>query len=131
LKELAHEGNLTIVCTIHSPSGHAFNLFDELHMIHKGQTTYDGPIPSVQAFFEMEGHTRDSDASLPEWLVDLTSGMESLQKCKTTSIEADSKSGAKDTKSTSFVDFYQSSELKVRKERARVYDQRPERRPSD
>jgi ATP-binding cassette subfamily G (WHITE) protein 2 len=119
LKELAHEGNRTIVCTIHSPSGHAFNLFDELHMIHEGQTTYDGPIPGVQDFFEKEGHTRDSDASLPEWLVDLTSGMESIQKRRSTAIDAGSDSGTKDTKSTHFVDLYQSSELKVRKEKER------------
>mmetsp|Transcript_9473 Transcript_9473/g.13446 ORF Transcript_9473/g.13446 Transcript_9473/m.13446 type:complete len:626 (+) Transcript_9473:183-2060(+) len=74
LRELAHEGR-AIVCTIHSPTGHAFAQFDDLHMLHQGKTIYDGPLSSVQSYFEGLGYNRDPDCSLPEWLVDLTSDM--------------------------------------------------------
>eukprot|EP00339_Tiarina_fusa_P022297 CAMPEP_0117025940 /NCGR_PEP_ID=MMETSP0472-20121206/19112_1 /TAXON_ID=693140 ORGANISM="Tiarina fusus, Strain LIS" /NCGR_SAMPLE_ID=MMETSP0472 /ASSEMBLY_ACC=CAM_ASM_000603 /LENGTH=674 /DNA_ID=CAMNT_0004732795 /DNA_START=65 /DNA_END=2089 /DNA_ORIENTATION=- len=125
LRVLAHEHNRTIVCTIHSPTGHAFSLFDTLYMIHKGETIYDGPVPSAQAYFENHaGHVRDADASLPEWLVDITSDMESIQNrrnknASTTALEED-EDGIKTTTKTeqeeeksSFVNLFQSSEMKL------------------
>ena len=77
LRHLAHPSGQslqrTIVCTIHAPSGHAFDLFDDLYLIHQGKTLYNGPLHRVQRYFEDLGHVRDQVASLPEWLVDLTS----------------------------------------------------------
>jgi ABC-type multidrug transport system ATPase subunit len=108
LKQLAHQSNRTIVCTIHSPTGHGFSLFDDLYMIHKGQTIYDGPVNKSQTYFESLGNTRDPEASLPEWLVDLTSDMESIQVRK-------SLHGADSTRRssshTSFMDAFQASEM--------------------
>jgi len=75
LRRLAHEGGRTIVCTIHSPSGHAFAQFDDLYMIVNGETVFDGPLHQVERYFEILGYVRDPASSLPEWLVDLTSGM--------------------------------------------------------
>jgi len=72
LWQLAREGR-TVVCTIHSPTGHGFARFDDLHMMNAGKTIYDGPIGEVQIYFEGLGFARDSEMSLPEWLVDLTS----------------------------------------------------------
>lgn len=77
LQRLAHEGR-TVVCTIHSPSGHAFAQFDDLYMIVQGETVFDGPLPKVQEYFEALGHVRDAESSMPEWLVDLTSGMQDM-----------------------------------------------------
>lgn len=72
LRQLAKDGR-TVVCTIHSPTGHAFGSFDDLHMLHAGSTIYDGALSSVEAHFESFGHERDPVMSLPEWLVDMTS----------------------------------------------------------
>jgi ATP-binding cassette subfamily G (WHITE) protein 2 len=116
LRQLAHESNRTIVCTIHSPTGHAFSLFDELYMIHKGETIYDGSVNKAQSYFENLGNTRDPDASLPEWLVDLTSDLESIRQRKSVALDE----GADNTGTTSrsnarssFVEIFQSSEMKT------------------
>lgn len=116
LKQMAHQSNRTIVCTIHSPTGHAFSLFDELYMIHKGRLIYDGPVNKSHAYFENLGHTRDPDASLPEWLVDLTSDMESIRARKSSLEGEDTNRAAKDG---SFVEMFQSSELKKEAEKKR------------
>mmetsp|Transcript_9062 Transcript_9062/g.12548 ORF Transcript_9062/g.12548 Transcript_9062/m.12548 type:complete len:577 (+) Transcript_9062:186-1916(+) len=73
VRQLAYEGERTVVCTIHAPTGRAFAKFDDLHMLHDGQTIYDGALNEAQAHFESLGYVRDSECSLPEWLVDLTS----------------------------------------------------------
>mmetsp|Transcript_26405 Transcript_26405/g.53636 ORF Transcript_26405/g.53636 Transcript_26405/m.53636 type:complete len:575 (-) Transcript_26405:3797-5521(-) len=72
LWDLAREGR-TVVCTIHSPTGAAFGKFDDLHMLSGGKTIYDGPMSSVQGYFEGFGYKKVPEMSLPEWLVDLTS----------------------------------------------------------
>lgn len=72
LWQLAHEGR-AVACTIHSPTGTAFAKFDDLHMLHAGKTIYDGPLNQVQNYFEGLGFSKDTQMSLPEWLVDLTS----------------------------------------------------------
>eukprot|EP00957_Ditylum_brightwellii_P118158 9011567-Ditylum_brightwellii.AAC.1 len=80
VRQLAHGGMRTVVCTIHAPTGRSFAKFDDLHMLHDGQTIYDGPLNGAQTYFEGLGYTRDLDCSLPEWLVDLTSEMPSALK---------------------------------------------------
>lgn len=63
----------TVVCTLHAPSGHAFDLVDHLYMIQEGRCIYQGPRSAVQAYFErIIGSPRDPVASLPEWLVEIT-----------------------------------------------------------
>jgi len=115
LQTLAHDGPRTIVCTIHAPTGHAFALFDHLYMIHNhtshaknngGQTIYDGPVVNAQTYFEtISGINKDPDASLPEWLVDLTSELNSLQTIKSGSLYSGHDKA-------DFVSLYQSSQLK-------------------
>jgi ATP-binding cassette subfamily G (WHITE) protein 2 len=117
LRQLAHEQGRTVVCTIHSPTGHAFSLFDDLYMIHRGELIYDGKVHAAQAYFEGHGAVRDVNASLPEWLVDLTSEMESIQQKRRSAAAA--KGLQEDERDvsmhggTSFVDLYQKSELKA------------------
>jgi ATP-binding cassette subfamily G (WHITE) protein 2 len=72
LWQLARDGR-TVACTIHSPTGAAFQRFDDLHMLHGGRTIYDGTLSEVQPYFEGLGYTKVPEMSLPEWLVDLTS----------------------------------------------------------
>ena len=118
LKELAHRDNRTIVCTIHSPTGHGFSLFDDLYMIHKGETIYDGEVHKAQTYFESLGHTRDAEASLPEWLVDLTSDMESIQDRK--SMHGGADMTRRSNERTSFVESYQASTMKVEADKKRI-----------
>ena len=113
LKELAHRDTRTIVCTIHSPTGHGFSQFDDLYMIHKGETIYDGAVHKAQMYFESLGHTRDPDASLPEWLVDLTNDtMESIQKRKS-SVGATTIPQRTSHEGNSFMEAYQASTMKA------------------
>merc|ERR1719382_1190849 len=42
-------------------------------MLHGGKIIYDGPVLGAQAYFEDHGFKMQSEASLPEWLVDLSS----------------------------------------------------------
>ena len=72
LWQLARDGR-TVACTIHSPTGAAFQKFDDLHMLHSGKTIYDGTLSEVQPYFEALGYKKVPEMSLPEWLVDLTS----------------------------------------------------------
>mmetsp|Transcript_39168 Transcript_39168/g.76453 ORF Transcript_39168/g.76453 Transcript_39168/m.76453 type:complete len:636 (+) Transcript_39168:128-2035(+) len=76
LRRLAAEGGRTIICTIHSPTGRSFSMFDDLIMLSAGKTIYDGRVDGARAHFESLGFAKgDSSSSLPEWLVDLTSDM--------------------------------------------------------
>ena len=119
LKNLARQHDRTIVCTIHAPSGHAFDLFDDLYMMDKGRTIYQGPVAQVQDYFEALGHIRDPLASLPEWLVDLTSDMERIYN-------TDEKVKASDSETTHMVpasDFaaaYEESQLKQKMDAERL-----------
>jgi len=74
LRDLAEDGR-TVVCTIHSPTGHAFMRFNDLYMLHGGKTIYDGPVLGAQAYFEDFGFKLQSEASLPEWIVDISSSL--------------------------------------------------------
>ena len=73
LWQLSRDGR-TVACTIHSPTGAAFQKFDDLHMLNEGKTIYDGALSGVQPYFENLGYQKCPEMSLPEWLVDLTSG---------------------------------------------------------
>lgn len=121
LQGLARSSNRAIVCTIHSPTGHAFSCFDDLYMIHKGQTIYDGPVDKVQAYFENNGYERDPEASLPEWLVDLTSDLESIRERKSNASAPPNTAqmSRTETGSSSFVELFESSAMKKEADQAR------------
>lgn len=42
---------MTIIATIHQPSGDIFNLFDRLIVLHDGYTVYQGPIKGLSKYF--------------------------------------------------------------------------------
>lgn len=73
-KALAKDG-CTVVCTIHSPSGFAFEQFDNVLMLNSvGKVVYQGSISEAQPYFESRGfqHPVGQSHSLPDWLVDIT-----------------------------------------------------------
>ncbi|CAK9067513.1 unnamed protein product [Durusdinium trenchii] len=86
LKELVKDG-YTIIATVHSPTSFAFSLFDDLMMLQAGGgMVYAGPVAEVKPYFVSCGFpfpeewrimwlTEDEQGySLPDWLVDMTSG---------------------------------------------------------
>jgi len=76
LKELAKEG-CTIVATVHAPTSFAFSLFDDLMMLQAGgAVVYAGMVSNVRSHFEACGcaFPEEKGYSLPDWLVDTTSG---------------------------------------------------------
>jgi len=67
----------TIVSTIHSPTAFSFSLFDSLLMLQKGAVVYAGPVTEAQPYFTECGLgsiPKGGLFSLPEWLVDISSG---------------------------------------------------------
>lgn len=77
LRKLADAGQ-TILCTIHQPSGTAFEMFDRLLFIQEGRSIYFGDIgPSsrtVISYFSRQGVERCAVHENPaEWLMNITS----------------------------------------------------------
>jgi len=68
----------TVVSTIHSPTTYSFALFDDLLMLKKGSVVFEGPIRAAESHFVSANLANAPDKnmsfSLPEWLVDITSG---------------------------------------------------------
>ncbi|CAJ1389303.1 unnamed protein product [Effrenium voratum] len=76
LKELVKDG-YTIIATVHSPTSFAFSLFDDLMMLQAGGAmVYAGPVADVKNYFVTCGFPfpEEQGYSLPDWLVDTTSG---------------------------------------------------------
>lgn len=47
LKNLATDGDRTILCSIHQPSSEVFELFDDLCLLSDGLQVYYGPLPKA------------------------------------------------------------------------------------
>ena len=52
LKKEAISRNLTIICTIHSPSAEIFQSFDRLLLLQDGYQIYQGPIRGIPTYLE-------------------------------------------------------------------------------
>jgi len=55
LLKLVKESNRTILCTIHSPTSHIFQMFDDLMLLSRGKLIYCGPREGSTLFFEDQG----------------------------------------------------------------------------
>ena len=42
---------MTVIATIHQPSGDIFNLFDRLMVLQDGYTLYQGPVKQISNYF--------------------------------------------------------------------------------
>ncbi|CAE8650677.1 unnamed protein product [Polarella glacialis] len=85
LKELVKEG-CTVIATVHSPTSFAFSLFDEVMMLQSGgAVVYSGMVTNVKDHFQACGFPfpQGQGYSLPDWLVDTTSGATGEAEVKT------------------------------------------------
>ena len=55
LKDLAAEGECTVICTIHQPQTKIFHLFDDLMLLKAGLVVYYGPAGKTVDFFAEAG----------------------------------------------------------------------------
>ncbi|KAL9261680.1 ABC transporter G family member 15-like protein [Drosera capensis] len=55
LRNLAKDGNRTIITSIHQPSSEVFSLFDDLYLLSNGETVYFGEAKSALEFFAQAG----------------------------------------------------------------------------
>eukprot|EP00746_Dinoflagellata_sp_MGD_P108399 gnl/MRDRNA2_/MRDRNA2_46302_c0_seq1.p1 gnl/MRDRNA2_/MRDRNA2_46302_c0~~gnl/MRDRNA2_/MRDRNA2_46302_c0_seq1.p1 ORF type:complete len:626 (-),score=111.00 gnl/MRDRNA2_/MRDRNA2_46302_c0_seq1:91-1968(-) len=89
LKKLAEDG-CTVVATVHAPTSFAFSLFDDLLMLQQGgRVVYRGAVNAVQDYFESLGQSFPGNHSLPDWLVEITSGEKSEALYKMTEAPID------------------------------------------
>ncbi|KAG2200876.1 hypothetical protein INT46_006438 [Mucor plumbeus] len=72
LQNLAHEGNRTIVVTIHQPRSNIFKMFDSLMLLASGQLVYFGPAKTCSNYFKNLGFTIPIDYNVADYLIDLT-----------------------------------------------------------
>ena len=76
VKKIATTTSTTVCSTIHSPSAHTFNLFDDLLLLASGRIVYFGHLNdgSALSYFTSLGFKLEPGTSLPEWLVEITGG---------------------------------------------------------
>ena len=76
VKKIAATTQTTVCSTIHSPSAHTFELFDDLLLLTSGRTVYFGHLNdgSALTYFTALGFHLEPGTSLAEWLVEITGG---------------------------------------------------------
>jgi ABC-type multidrug transport system ATPase subunit len=55
LKNICHEQNRTIFCTIHQPSSELFYLFDDVVFLTAGELIYYGPVSKLGSYMKQIG----------------------------------------------------------------------------
>ena len=80
VKRSAAEHNVTVCCTIHSPSAYCFGLFDKLLMLDAGRVLYSGTTKALPAYFSLFKQKginlpspRESEHDV-EWIIRVTTG---------------------------------------------------------
>lgn len=68
LRRLADAGQ-AIICTIHQPSAALYKHFDDLLLLHKGRTVYEGPTSGVEEYFASNGYRAPENANIAEFMI--------------------------------------------------------------
>eukprot|EP00644_Phytophthora_capsici_P001152 jgi/Phyca11/576285/estExt2_Genewise1.C_PHYCAscaffold_860075 len=55
LRDIARDGNRTVIATIHQPSSELFTFFDQLYLLSDGSCVYDGPASEAVEYFDSLG----------------------------------------------------------------------------
>ncbi|ODN87104.1 ABC transporter [Cryptococcus wingfieldii CBS 7118] len=72
LSQLARRGR-TIVLSIHAPRSDAFDLFDRIALLSKGEIVYSGPRSSCLGWFYSLGHEVERGVNPLDFLIDISS----------------------------------------------------------
>ena len=65
------ENGMTIVATIHQPSGEVFDLFDRLIVLQDGFTVYQGPVKDLKNYFKRLGCVVSSFTNPADYVIKL------------------------------------------------------------
>lgn len=71
IKELAHDLNIIVVCTIHQPSAKVFAGFDNCMLLSDGRVAYLGPTDRMDDYLAIIGHPTPGTSSTAEHALDL------------------------------------------------------------
>ena len=71
LKELAHELNIVVLCTIHQPSSKVYNGFDGCMVLSNGRVAYNGAADSMAKYLSAAGCPTPEGSSVAEHVLDL------------------------------------------------------------
>lgn len=75
LKKLAHEHNMSVLCSIHQPRQQIFSLIDDLVLLCKGgNVLYSGDAGNVLTYFENIGCAMNPMLNPADFLLDLSTG---------------------------------------------------------
>lgn len=72
LQKLAKDGH-TIICTIHQPSAHIFEMFDHVYLLSDGQCMYDGAAVNVVDYFHDLGLYCPKYHNPADYMIDIVS----------------------------------------------------------
>ncbi|XP_031498966.1 ABC transporter G family member 45-like [Nymphaea colorata] len=75
LREMAHLMDTTVVVTLLQPSPETFELFDDIILLGEGKIMYQGPREKALDFFESMGFECPLQKNVPDFLLEVTSGM--------------------------------------------------------
>ncbi|KAF3779754.1 ABC transporter G family member 45 [Nymphaea thermarum] len=79
LGEMAHLMDTTVVVTLLQPSPETFELFDDIILLGEGKIMYQGPREKALDFFESMGFECPLQKNVPDFLLEVTSGMHQPQ----------------------------------------------------
>ncbi|CAN6466471.1 unnamed protein product [Victoria cruziana] len=79
LRGMAHFMDATVVVTLLQPSLETFELFDDIILIGQGKIMYQGPREKALEFFESMGFECPVQKHVPDFLLEVTSGMHQPQ----------------------------------------------------
>lgn len=71
LHDISHSGETMVVVTLHQPQSKIFNLFDDLLLLHRGQTLYHGPASGVLGWYTKGGFPAPKFANPADHILDV------------------------------------------------------------
>ncbi|KAF2650557.1 ATP-binding cassette transporter-like protein [Lophiostoma macrostomum CBS 122681] len=71
VRTIAKKHRILVIASIHQPSTTTFDLFDQLLLLSRGRTVYNGPISDVKDYFSKSGYEMPLYINPAEFVIDL------------------------------------------------------------
>ncbi|KAF2439675.1 ATP-binding cassette transporter-like protein [Karstenula rhodostoma CBS 690.94] len=71
VRATARKYNILVIASIHQPSTTTFELFDQLLLLSRGKTAYNGPIAGIQDYFTSIGYEMPTYINPAEYIIQL------------------------------------------------------------